>query len=149
MPCAIERNYSWRLRPASPDPHSLARFLWRREGHQAPRDEGERAITESLQQPVHPPARSPEELLYLRCVGVAFSIAKDVTTADALLAGQPVDQDRLDPDGLAWARARLLVRLDVRAIDLFDYALDRIVWPTERLRSMPLEEFRALFREAA
>lgn len=115
----------------------------------APRDEGERAITESLQHPIHPPARSPNELLYLRCVGVAFRIAKDVTTVDALLAGQPVDQDRLDPDGLAWARARLLVRLDVRAIDLFDYALDRIVWPTERLRSMSDEEFRALFRNAA
>lgn len=103
------------------------------------------AITESLQ-PIFPPERSPAELLYLRCVDVAFGIAKDITTVDSLLAGHPVDRDRLDPDGLAWALERRLVRLDVRAIELFDFEFDR---PFGRLREMSLEEFAALFREAA
>jgi hypothetical protein len=49
---------------------------------------------------------------------VAMRLAKDVETCAELLEGLPVDPDRLDPEGARWARERLLVRLDFRAIDL-------------------------------
>jgi hypothetical protein len=47
-------------------------------------------------------------------------IARDLGTCRELLLGLPVDPDRLDPVALAWAQERLLVRLDLRAIDLLE-----------------------------
>jgi aryl-alcohol dehydrogenase-like predicted oxidoreductase len=49
---------------------------------------------------------------------VAMRVAGDVDTCAALLRGDPVNPDRLDQEGLRWARERRLVRLDLRAIDL-------------------------------
>jgi hypothetical protein len=45
-------------------------------------------------------------------------IAKDAETCRELLEGQPVDPDRIDPKQLRWAKQRMLVRLDLHAIDL-------------------------------
>jgi hypothetical protein len=49
----------------------------------------------------------------------AFRLAPTTVTCADLLAGLPVARDRLDPDGLRWATARRLVRLE-RPLDLFD-----------------------------
>jgi hypothetical protein len=45
-------------------------------------------------------------------------LAKDVGTCAELLEGGPVDPDRIDHKQLRWAKQRLLVRLDMHAIDL-------------------------------
>jgi hypothetical protein len=50
-------------------------------------------------------------------IDVAFRLALDVATFDALLRGEPVDPDRIDKDGLRWARERRFVQL-ARPIDL-------------------------------
>jgi hypothetical protein len=57
--------------------------------------------------------------------GWAGRLAVDLDAYRALLAGEPVDPARLDPKWLAVAKRYALVRLDVRAIDLFEN------WPTE------------------
>ena len=49
---------------------------------------------------------------------VAMRLARDGETCAELLRGEPVDPDRLDPEALRWARDRLLVRLDLHALDL-------------------------------
>lgn len=54
----------------------------------------------------------PERIL------VAFRLAQDVDTCSALLHGEPVDPGRIDLEQLRWAKQRLLVRLDLHAIDL-------------------------------
>jgi hypothetical protein len=41
----------------------------------------------------------------------AWRLARDVDTLSDLLAGLPVDRDRLDPAGVAWARERRFVTL--------------------------------------
>ena len=51
-------------------------------------------------------------------VFVALVLARDIATCEDLLLGLPVDPDRLDPAALRWARDRLLVRLDLTALDL-------------------------------
>jgi hypothetical protein len=51
-------------------------------------------------------------------IGIAMRIAKDAETCRELLEGQPVDPDRIDPKQLRWAKQRMLVRLDLHAIDL-------------------------------
>lgn len=51
-------------------------------------------------------------------VFVALVLARDIGTCEDLLVGLPVDPDRLDPVALRWARDRLLVRLDLTALDL-------------------------------
>jgi hypothetical protein len=68
---------------------------------------------------------SPEQSAALReCwpnplrIGVALRVARDAETCADLLSGLPVDPDRCDAAGLRWATDRLLVRLDLRAIDL-------------------------------
>jgi hypothetical protein len=48
---------------------------------------------------------------------VAFRLALDVATFDALLRGEPVNPSRIDKDGLRWAREHRFVQL-VRPIDL-------------------------------
>jgi hypothetical protein len=55
-------------------------------------------------------------------VGVAMRLAKDVRTCAELLEGGPVDPDRIDQKQLKWAKQRLLVRLDMHAIDLLKTA---------------------------
>jgi hypothetical protein len=45
-------------------------------------------------------------------------LARDIDTCERLLLGEPVDRARLDPDGLAWATQKRLVRLDLTAMDL-------------------------------
>jgi hypothetical protein len=50
----------------------------------------------------------------------AVRLALDVETCRDLLNGVPVDPARLDPKALARAKALQLVRLDFRAIDLFE-----------------------------
>jgi hypothetical protein len=45
-------------------------------------------------------------------------LAKDVETCRELLEGRPVDSNRIDRAQLRWAKQRLLVRLDLHAIDL-------------------------------
>jgi hypothetical protein len=45
-------------------------------------------------------------------------LAKDVETCRELLEGRPVDPDRIDHKQLRWAKQRMLVRLDLHAIDL-------------------------------
>lgn len=50
-------------------------------------------------------------------VWVAMRLAKDVETCSALLAGEPVDENRIEPCGLAWALQMRFVRLDFNAID--------------------------------
>lgn len=47
----------------------------------------------------------------------AWRLARDVDTLAALLAGKPVNPDRIDPAGLAWARERRYVQL-ARPIDV-------------------------------
>jgi hypothetical protein len=54
----------------------------------------------------------------------AVMLARDVDACRALLRGEPVDPERLDPDWLARARAARLVTLDVLAVDLLGLALD-------------------------
>jgi hypothetical protein len=49
---------------------------------------------------------------------VALRLARDAETCAELLRGEPIDPDRLDQAGLSWASERLLVRLDLYAIDL-------------------------------
>lgn len=49
---------------------------------------------------------------------VAFRLALDLDTCRALLDGDPVDPSRVDHRELRRARQRLLVRLDMHAIDL-------------------------------
>ena len=51
-------------------------------------------------------------------LAVAIRLARDLDTCRALLRGDSVDPDRLDAAELRRARSRLLVRLDVHAIDL-------------------------------
>jgi hypothetical protein len=46
-------------------------------------------------------------------------LARDVDACHALLAGEPVDESRIDPRGLAWAIQMRFVRLDVSGIELF------------------------------
>jgi hypothetical protein len=58
----------------------------------------------------------PERIL------VAMRLARDLDTCVALLQGEPVDPDRLDPDEVQQAKQRELVRLDFHAIDLLDAA---------------------------
>jgi hypothetical protein len=58
----------------------------------------------------------PERIL------VAMRLARDLRTCIALLQGEPVDPDRLDPDEVRRAKQRELVRLDFHAIDLLDAA---------------------------
>jgi hypothetical protein len=53
---------------------------------------------------------------------VAMRLARDLDTCVALLQGEPVDPDRLDPDEVRRAKQRELVRLDFHAIDLLDAA---------------------------
>jgi hypothetical protein len=48
----------------------------------------------------------------------AVMIARDVDACRALLRGEPVDPERLDPDWLSRAKEARLVTLDVLAIDL-------------------------------
>ena len=52
-------------------------------------------------------------------VWVAMRLAKDLETCRLLLEGKPVDEDRLEPLGLAWALQMRFVRLDVSAIEAF------------------------------
>jgi hypothetical protein len=52
-------------------------------------------------------------------IAVAFRLAQDVDACEALLRGERVSAERLDPAGVAWAQQLKLVRLDERAIDLF------------------------------
>lgn len=47
----------------------------------------------------------------------AWRLALDVDTLAALLADRPVNPDRIDPEGLAWAREQRYVRL-VRPTDV-------------------------------
>jgi hypothetical protein len=47
----------------------------------------------------------------------AWKLARDVETLADLLAGCPIDQNRLNPEGLRWAMEHRLVRLE-RPIDL-------------------------------
>lgn len=49
---------------------------------------------------------------------VAIRLARNVDTCAALLAGEPVDPANIDTTQLRWAKQRLLVRLDLHAIDL-------------------------------
>jgi hypothetical protein len=58
----------------------------------------------------------PERIL------IAMRLARDLQTCIALLQGEPVDPDRLDPDEVLRAKQRQLVRLDFHAIDLLDAA---------------------------
>jgi hypothetical protein len=58
----------------------------------------------------------PERIL------IAMRLARDLHTCIALLQGEPVDPDRLDPDEVRRAKQRELVRLDFHAIDLLDAA---------------------------
>jgi hypothetical protein len=58
----------------------------------------------------------PERIL------IAMRLARDLDTCVALLQGEPVDPDRLDPDEVQQAKQRELVRLDFHAIDLLDAA---------------------------
>jgi hypothetical protein len=58
----------------------------------------------------------PERIL------IAMRLARDLDTCVALLQGEPVDPDRLDPDEVQRAKQRELVRLDFHAIDLLDAA---------------------------
>jgi hypothetical protein len=51
-------------------------------------------------------------------IALALRLALDLETAQDLLAGRPVDPDRLDAAALERARTRRLVRLDVAEIDL-------------------------------
>jgi hypothetical protein len=51
---------------------------------------------------------------------LAWRLALDVDTCEALLLGDPVHPDRLDQHELERARRRRLVRLDFREIDLLD-----------------------------
>jgi hypothetical protein len=46
-------------------------------------------------------------------------LAKDLETCRLLLAGEPVDEDHLEPLGLAWALQMRFVRLDMSAIEAF------------------------------
>jgi hypothetical protein len=54
---------------------------------------------------------------YLAAVDVALRVARDVDACRDLLLGLPVDPDRLDSDGLAWASERGWVQL-ARPIDV-------------------------------
>jgi hypothetical protein len=54
---------------------------------------------------------------YLYAVGVAMSVARDLDSCRSLLLGEPVDRDRLRPEGLAWALQRRAVVL-VRPVDV-------------------------------
>lgn len=56
----------------------------------------------------------------------AFRLTADLETCRALLQGEPVDPALLDPDGLEWARRMRFLRLDVRPIDLFADAQQRV-----------------------
>jgi hypothetical protein len=56
---------------------------------------------------------------YADKVWVGMRLARDVDTCHALLAGDAVDESRLDPLGLAWAVQMRFVRLDVSGIELF------------------------------
>jgi hypothetical protein len=56
----------------------------------------------------------------------AIMLARDVETCRQLLRGEHVDPARLDPKWLARAKALRLVRLDARAIDLFES------WPPDQ-----------------
>ena len=51
-------------------------------------------------------------------IAVAIELARDPEAAAALVRGEPVDPARLDRAAVKRLSARLLVRLDVRAIDL-------------------------------
>lgn len=53
----------------------------------------------------------------------AIQLALDIDTCRALLRGEPVDPDRLDPVWLARAEAVKLVSLNICAADLFEH------WP--------------------
>lgn len=54
-------------------------------------------------------------------LATAWALAPDLDTLDDLLAGRPVDKDRLSPAGLARAEEHRLVRLE-RPIELFENA---------------------------
>jgi hypothetical protein len=56
-------------------------------------------------------------------IKVAFALASDIDTCAALLRGEPVDPDRLDPERVAWAREHRLVQLDLAAIDLLPHSV--------------------------
>ena len=50
----------------------------------------------------------------------AIMLARDLDTCRALLAGEPVNPDRIDPVWLNAAEELRLVRLDMSALDLLD-----------------------------
>lgn len=54
----------------------------------------------------------------VRRIALAAGLALDLETCRSLLAGEPVDPDRLDKARLERAKNRLLVRLDFAEIDL-------------------------------
>lgn len=56
---------------------------------------------------------------FLNAARVAMWIARDLETCRDLLAGLPVDPDRLDQQELLNAKNRRLVRLDMTALDHF------------------------------
>jgi hypothetical protein len=56
---------------------------------------------------------------YADRIDVAMRLCRHVDDCAALLRGESVDADRLDPTGLAWALMLRLVRLDGAAIDEF------------------------------
>lgn len=76
----------------------------------APRDPHE-PITAAMWTEIH--ARYPN----VERLEVAWRLALDVETLDRLLAGEPVNPDRIDQGGLAWARERSFVQL-TRPIDV-------------------------------
>jgi hypothetical protein len=56
---------------------------------------------------------------YTDRIWVAWRISRDIETCERLLRGETVDEERLDPRGLAWAAMMRFARLDTAGIDLF------------------------------
>lgn len=77
-------------------------------------------ITDTIRQHLNAAWPNPERLR------IAFLLALDIDTCHALLAGDPVDPERLDQAALDHAAARRLVRLDTTMLDHYHQQLEAL-----------------------